>query len=251
VSAGLNRTEIAAIDELIKRSWMTDERWMTDEQREQERQRLLRHDEEVLQRLVRASPKTPWPKRVGPTSGRDGFLYVREKERLSEEQLALVVEVARRDGVVRYALAPGDPEIDIDQYWKRRDPSFKFILDRLNGVKSDDWDRAIDEAIDALLDSDIPLSRGTKLYLKEDRHERADSKRRQRNRDRARAVVINGQVDWLEQLLRDADFTDARTRAQDYLAHLWRKIEQQEGRARSRFSSGRALHTWVQWALER
>jgi hypothetical protein len=135
----LTPAEIAEIDELIKIG-----RW----QHEQERQRLLRHDEEELQRLIEQSPKTPWPKQVGPgpTSGRDGFLYVREEE--EGLQLAHVVEVARRDGVVRYALAPGDPKIDLDRHWERRDPSWQFVMDRLKGVKPDDVDRVIDEAIE-------------------------------------------------------------------------------------------------------
>jgi hypothetical protein len=243
----LSAAEVAKIDQLIEDH---RGRYGTDEQREQERQHRLRHDEEELQRLVQRSPETPWPKQVGPgpTSGRDGFLYVREEE--ERLQLAHVVEVARRDGVVRYALAPGDPEIDLDRHWERRDPSWQFVMDRLKGVKPDDVDRVTDEVIDELFDSDILLSRNTKQFIKEDRHERADPKRRQRNRDRALAIVISGQVSWLENLLRAWNFTAAKTRAEEYLARQWRETVKQDRRS-SRFSSGPALNAWVRWALKR
>jgi hypothetical protein len=239
----LSAAEVAEIDQLIE-----DHRSGTDEQREQERLRRIRHDEEVLQRLVLASPKTPWPKQVGPgpTSGRDGFLYVREEEGL---QLAHVVEVARRDGVIRYALAPGDPEIDLDRldrYWRKVDPSFKFILDHLNGVRPDGWDCAIQQAVaDLLLGTGMPpLSAATKQFVTDRYVCPPDPKRRERDQDRVRASVISGQVNWLENLLRHAGFTDARTRARAYLAPRWYKVVKEEG-GRPRFNSGEALSAWL------
>ena len=120
-----------------------DHRGLTDEQREQERQHRIRHDEEELQRLLQKSPETPWPKRVGPgpTPGRDGFFYVREEEGL---QLPHAVEVARRDGVIRYVLAPGYPETDIDRSDRYRmmmeENSLQFHLE---GVRN------ADEAVEA------------------------------------------------------------------------------------------------------
>jgi hypothetical protein len=232
----LSDAEVAEIAELIKlRHW----------QAEQEGLHLIRKDEEELQRLVRASPETPWPKSVGPgpTAGRDGFLYVREEEGLSEEQLALVVEVARRDGVIRYALAPGDG-IDVDRYWERRDPSFKFILDRLNGVKSDDVDRAIQQAVRDLFGDGMPLSAATKQFVIDRYVCPPDPKRRERDRDRSLATVIAAEVNWLVQLLKDEDYADAKTRAEAYLAPRWRRVVQQD-RGRSRFSSGEALSAWL------
>ena len=159
----LSAAELAEIDELIEL-----DRGGTDEQREEERQNLLRLDREKLNELVRASPTTPWPKQVGPgpTSGRDGFLYVREADGLTEAQRAHVVEVARRDGLIRYAPAPGDPGIDLDQCWRERDPSWHFITARLRDVHPGDIDRVIDEAVDDLLDSNIPLSQITKRFIK-------------------------------------------------------------------------------------
>jgi hypothetical protein len=160
-----------------------------------------------------------------------------------------VVEIARRDGLIRYALAPGEPGIDLDQYWRGRGSSWHFVMARLRGVHSDDIDRVIDEAVDDLLDSNIPLSQGTRRFIKEDRQQARDPKRRESNRDRALAFAIAGQLDSLTELLafgpgRDAGFKDARTRAAEYLAVLWRKIIQ-EDRGRSRFSSGPALAAWL------
>jgi hypothetical protein len=249
----LSAAEIAEIDELI-----VLDGGGTDEQREWERLNCLRLDQDKLQELFRASPTTPWPKQVGPgpTSGRDGFLYVREADGLPEAQLAHVVEIARRDGLIRYALAPGEPGIDPDQYWRKRDPSWHFVMARLRGVPPDDIDRVIDKAVDDLLDSNIPPSQGTKQFIKADRQKARDPKRRERDRDRALALTIAGQLDSLTELLafgpggalrafpRDSGFKDARTRAAEYLAVLWRKIVQ-EDRGRSRFSSGPALAAWL------
>jgi hypothetical protein len=154
-----------------------------------------------------------------------------------------VVEIARRDGLIRYALAPGDPEIDLDQYWER-DPSLHFVMGRMRGVHSDDIDRVIDQAVDDLLDSNIPLSQFTKQFIKADRQKARDPKRWERTRDRTLALTIASRLDWLTGLLAHAGFKDARTRAAEYLAVHWRKIVQ-EDRGRSRFSSGPALAAWL------
>jgi len=238
----LSAAEIAEIDELIEL-----DRGGTDEQREEEHQNLLRLDQDKLDELFRASPATPWPKQVGPgpTSGRDGFLYVREADGLPEAQRAHVVEIARRDGLIRYALAPGDPGIDVNQYWRKRDPSWHFVMARLRGVPPDDIDRVIDEAVDDLLDSNIPLSQITKQFIKADRQKARDPKGWERTRDGVLALAIASQLVWLTELLaRHAGFKDARTRAAEYLAVHWRKIVR-EDRGRSRFSSGPALAAWL------
>jgi hypothetical protein len=163
--------EIAEIDELIEL-----DRGGTVEQREEEHQNRLRLDQEKLNELVQASPTTPWPKQVGPglTSGRDGFLYVREADELPEAQRAHVVEIVRRDGLIRYALAPGEPGIDLDQYWRKRDPSLHFVMARLRGVRPDDVDGRIDEAFDDLLDSNIPPSQATKQFIKAPSRQKSD-----------------------------------------------------------------------------
>jgi hypothetical protein len=196
----LSAAEIAEIDELI-----VLHRGGTDEQREWERLNNLRLDQDKLDELFRASPTTPWPLQVGPgiTPGRDGFLYVRESDGLPEPQRAHLVEIERRDGLVRYALAPGEPGIDLDQYWGKRDPSWHFVMARLSGVHPDDVDRVIDEAVDDLLDSNIPLSQSTRQFIKADRQQARDAKLRERNRDRALALNIAGQLDWLTKLGRE------------------------------------------------
>jgi hypothetical protein len=110
-----------------------------------------------------------------------------------------------------------------------KDPSWHFVRSRLSDV--DDYDRVIDD----LLDTDIPLSRKVRQYIK-DNYRCAE--RRESNRKRSVALIISHEVDRLADLLRD-DFTDPKTRAQEYLARHWRKIFG-EG-----FSSGRALNMWV------
>jgi hypothetical protein len=69
----LEAHEIAEIDKLIE-----IRRRQQQEQQQEEGRRLFREDEEELQRLMRVSPETPWPQRLGPgvTSGGDGFHYV-------------------------------------------------------------------------------------------------------------------------------------------------------------------------------
>jgi hypothetical protein len=227
----LEAHEIAEIDKLIEiRHW----------QQQEEGRHLFREDEEELQRLMRVSPETPWPQQPGPgvTSGGDGFHYVREADGLPEAWRGNVVEVARRDGMIRYALAPGDG-IDTDQYWMRRDPSWHFVLARLKGVDPNDWDRVIQQAIGDLIDAGIPLGRYTMAYIKGRFLFPPDPKDREEDQDQILAHVIAHEVGWLTDLLHD------KQRAQAYAAHHWRKV------AHGRFSSGPALNMWLRRALNK
>jgi hypothetical protein len=170
------------------------------------------------------------------------YVYVREKAEVPAGH-PFLREVARRDGMIRYAWK-GGLTFGFSQTWKQ-DPSWQFVMTRLEGVPANDWDRVIDKAIDDLLDTDISLSQGTRQYLKEGRHTtRADMKRREDDRDSILAYCIARDLNGLEELLHDARFKDARTRAAEYLAGHWRKTVQQD-RDRKRFSSGPALTTWL------
>jgi hypothetical protein len=241
----LTPDEVAKIDELIAQRERQETRQKTEWecqdiilQEERERQVLLREDHTV----------GPWPEpeRLGPrtTLGDGDYVYVREG---GEDEVPaghpFLREVARRDGMIRYAWT-GGLTIDLDQIWSKA-PSWQFVMTRLKGVPANDWDRVIDKAIDDLFDTDIPLSQGTRQYLKEDRHTtRADLKRREHNRDRILAHCIAYELDRLVDLLHDAGFKDARTRAAEYLAGHWRKVVWQD-RGRPRFSSGPALTAWL------
>jgi hypothetical protein len=234
----LSAAEIAEIHELIARRHQETE-W--------ECQEIIRREEKEQQVLLREDHTAgPWPERLkrGFTELGDGYCYVREGDKVHEVPAGhpFLREVARREGMIRYAWT-GGLTFDLSQHWER-DPSWQFVMTRLEGVPANDWDRVIDEAIDELLDTDIPLSQGTRQYLKEDRHARADPKRREHDRDRILALCISGQLPWLVELLRDAGFKDEKTRAAEYLAGDWRKIVRQD-RGRSRFSSGPALTTWL------
>jgi hypothetical protein len=236
----LTPTEVAEIDGLIERRW-----W----QQEQEGAALIRKDEDELKRLLRVSADTPWPKQLGPgiTSGGDGYLYVRKEKDLSDEQRALVVEVARRDGVIRYALATGDGPSDLSQYWSKRDAGWDFVMSRLQGVHVDDFDRTLDQAIDELLDTNITAGPYTRAYIKYDRHARVNPKRRAHDQKRALASSIDAAVKWLTDLLQDAGFVDAKMRAEAFMASHWRKVVN----GRSRFATGPALNTWLRTTLKR
>jgi hypothetical protein len=237
----LSPDEIAKIDELIEarheqRAWEGQEIFR---QAERERQILLREDHTV----------GPWPEpeRLGPRTTLDDGDYVYVREGGEDEVPAghpFLREVARRDGMIRYAWT-GGLTFDLSQTWKQ-DPSWQFVMTRLEGVPANDWDRVIDKAIDDLLDTDIPLSQGTKQYIKEDRHTtRADLKRREHDRDRILAHCIAYELDRLVELLHDAGFTDPRTRAAEFLCGHWRKVVKQD-RDRKRFSSGPALTKWLE-----
>lgn len=239
----LSAAEIAEIDELI-----AQRRQETRQETEWECQDIILQEERERQILLRADHSVgPWPEpaRLGPrtTLGDGDYVYVREG---GEDEVPaghpFLREVARRDGMIRYAWT-GGLTFDLSQTWKQ-DPSWQFVITRLEGVPANDWDRVIDKAIDDLLDTNIPLSQGTKQYIKEDRHERADPKRREHDRDRILARCIASELDRLVELLRDAGFKDAKTRAAEYAAGHWRKTVQQD-RGRSRFSSGPALAAWL------
>jgi len=237
----LSAAEIAEISELIKAG---------HEQAAWEGQEISRQEERERQILLRADHTVgPWPERLelrGSTETGDGYLYVREGDKVHEvpAEHPFLREVARRNGVIRYAWT-GGLTIDLDQIWSN-EPSWQFIMARLKGVHPDDFDRAIDKAVDDLLDSDIALSRRTKQYLKADRHARADPKRRERGRDRALAFVLADGLSWLTDLLKG--YNDAKTRAAEFLAYQWREIERDRGR--SRFSSGPALAAWLRRHLD-
>ena len=130
--------------------------------------------------------------------------------------------------------APAKCRVDFGKQLWSKDPSWYFVRSRLRGA--DDCDRVIDD----LLDTDIPLSRKVRRYIK-DNYRCAE--RRERNRKRSLALIISHEVDRLADRL-SADFTNPKTRAQEYLARHWREVF---GKG---FSSGRALHAWVQWTLK-
>lgn len=114
------------------------------------------------------------------------------------------------------------------QLWSK-DPSWYFVRSRLRD--EEDCDCVIDD----LLDTDIPLSRKVRQYIK-DNYRCAE--RRESNRKRSLALIISYEVDRLADRLR-ADFDDPKTRAEEYLARHWRKV------FRGGFLSGRALNMWV------
>jgi hypothetical protein len=116
-----------------------------------------------------------------------------------------------------------------------KDPSWHFVRSRLSDV--DDYDRVIDD----LLDTDIPLSRKVRQYIKDNYR---CAKRRESNRKRQVALIIRTCVDRLADWLRD-DFRDPKTRAEEYYARHWRKV------FGGGFSSGPALNTWMRKHLTR
>jgi hypothetical protein len=238
----LTNAQIAEIGELIEAKHQQDEqerRWHVEEHKlREERNRRL---------LAREDPAGgAWPERLGAGSTEfDGYVYVREGDKAHEVPNGhpFLVEMARRDGMIRYAWRTPAPDvIDLNNYWAKRDPSLHFVMSRVQGIHVDDWDRALTQAIDELLDTDIPLSRYTKEYIKY--HRQVDTKRRKIDLDRSLAFVMVAEMKWLEDLLRDAGFADAKTRAEEYLARHWRKIVRQD-RGRWRFSSGPALSAWL------
>ena len=149
-------------------------------------------------------------------SGRDGFLYVREAD--GPLETASVVEIARHNGVIRYALAPGSDTYDA------HDPGWRFILARVRGIGTDNFDRVFDEAVNDLLDTNITLSPDIRQIIKGDRQTARDPKRRERNKDDALAFAVENHVRFVAGLLRDAGYKDAQTRAAEHAADHWRKI---------------------------
>jgi hypothetical protein len=141
--------------------------------------------------------------------------YQQDEEDPSEEVPSAEPSPARRVNMMK-------------QLWSK-DPSWHFVRSRLRD--EDDCDRVIDD----LLDTDIPLSRKVRQYIK-DNYRCAE--RRESNRKRSVALIISHEVDRLADWLRD-DFTDPKTRAEEYLARHWRKV------FGGGFSSGQALNMWV------
>jgi hypothetical protein len=230
----LTDAEVAAIDELMKLRHQQNQ-WEVEDQ--------VGQDEEQRQRLLHSDHSAePWPGRLKPgtVSGIGDYIYAREEVPAKPDW----IEVARRDGMVRYvpkALLARD-EINLDDYWRKRDPSLHFVMSRLKGVSVNDWDRKIDEALKDLLDTDIPPSQDIKQLIKA-RYQPVP-KQRERDQDRALASVINAEVEWLTELLADAGYTDAKTRADACAALHWRKVVHQD-RGRWRFLSGEALAAWM------
>jgi hypothetical protein len=230
----LTEAESAAISELIE---------LRHQQNQWEIEHQSRLDEERRQRLLRSDHGAePWPERLDPGMVSSVGDYIYAHEGVTADPYW--IEVARRNGWVRYVskayLAPYG--IDLEDYLCKRDPSWHFVMSRLPG---NDWsDRAIQQAIGELLDTGIPLSQETRQFIK-DRYVCPPAlKQRERDQDRVLASVINDEVEGLTELLADAGFTDAKTRAESYLAPHWRKVVQQD-RKRSRFSSGEALAAWL------
>jgi hypothetical protein len=245
MNTDLSPAEIAEIDELIR---------LRHEQVKLEGEEIICQEERERQILLRADhTKGPWPVRLEHATSDGDYVYVREGDKPHEVPAGhpFLIEVARRDGMIRYAWT-GGLTFDLNQYWNKRDPSWHFVMERLRGVAPNDWDRVIAQAIsDLIVDRRIPLGEYTLHYIK-DRHVcPPDPKRRARDQERALASVIDGQVDWLAGLLKDAGFKKgAKTRAREYLAPHWRKIVQQDCGC-WRFSNGEALRKWVQWVLKR
>jgi hypothetical protein len=241
----LSDAEVAEIDERIARR---------HQQKQWEIEHEIRMDEEQRQRLLHNDhTEGPWPDRLEPgtVSGVGDYVYTREEDAPLSKRRGFL-EVARRDGMIRYVqkalLEP--PGIDLDDYWRKRDPSWQFVMERLKGVPSNDWDRAIQQAIKDLFKTNIPPGPYTKAYL-EAFYVDPDSRRRKRDQERALASVIAAEVDWLTKLLTEPKkFADAKTRAQAYLAPRWRKIVLDD-RGRGLFSSGRALDQWLRDVLKR
>ena len=103
-----------------------------------------------------------------------------------------------------------------------------------------DADRVFAEAIDDLLDTDIPLSPSIKHVIKSDRLNARNPKRRKHNKDAALAYVIAHFVRFVEGVLRDAGYKkEAKGRAEKYAAKHWRDVMQKG------FSSDRAVKMWL------
>jgi hypothetical protein len=241
MNTDLSPAEVAEIDELIRLKHQQVKWEAEDIICEAERERQI--------------PKGPWPEpeqlvEHGQTSDAD-YVYVREGDKAHEVPAGhpFLIEVARRDGMIRYAWT-GGLTFDLDQYWKRRDPSWHFVMERLRGVAPNDWDRVIAHAIGELIDRRILLGEYTLHFIKDRHVSPPDPKRRARDQERTLAAVIGDQVKWLAGLLKDAGYMDAKTRALKYLAPRWREIGKQDC-GRGRFSSGEALRVWLRWARKR
>jgi hypothetical protein len=238
MNTDLSPAEVAEIDKLIR---------LRHQQVQQEGQEIICREEKERQILLRTDhTKGPWPERLEHGSTEFGdYVYVREGDKAHEVSAGhpFLIEVARRDGMIRYAWT-GGLTFDLSQYWNKYDPSWQFIVDRAAGVPPSDWDRAIQQAIKDLFRTNMPVGPYTKAYLEAFCVSPADPKRRKEDQEQALAALIGGQVKWLADLLDEAEFDDPTTRAREYLAPLWRKIVKQHC-GRWRFSSGEALSAWL------
>jgi hypothetical protein len=112
----LSAAEITKIDELIEAG---------HEQAAWEGQEVFRRAERERHILLRADHTVgPWPERPGPRATLDDGDYVYVREGGKAEVPAghpFLREVARRDGMIRYAWT-GGLTFDLSQYWKR-DPT--------------------------------------------------------------------------------------------------------------------------------
>jgi hypothetical protein len=130
-----------------------------------------------------------------------------------------------------------------DPFYAPSDLGVQFILARVRDVGTDNFGRVLDGAVNDLLGTSIPLSPVIRHLIKGDRQTARDPKRREHGDDAALAFAVENHVRFIAELLRDAGYTDAQTRAAKHAAAHWRKIARQDGRAR--FTSGRALTMWL------
>jgi hypothetical protein len=154
-----------------------------------------------------------------------------------------LVEVARRDGMIRYAWR-GGLTLDLGRFWERRDPSWYSVLERIRGVDPKDCDGVIRQTIGDMIDRGIPLGPYTRQFIKASYVLPPEPKDREKDLDRALASVISDQLEWLVELLEDAGYKDPKTRAAAYVAPHWRKVVNEDG-GHGRFLSGEALSTWL------
>jgi hypothetical protein len=155
-----------------------------------------------------------------------------------------LVEVARRDGMIRYAWR-GGLTLDLGRlFWKRRDPSWYSVLERIRGVDPNDCDGVIRQAIGDMIDRGIPLGPYTRQFIKASYVLPLEPKDREKDLDRVLASVISDQLEWLVELLEDAGHKDPKKRAAAYVAPHWRKVVKEDG-GHGRFLSGEALSTWL------
>jgi hypothetical protein len=128
------------------------------------------------------------------------------------------------------------------QRWSKTDPGWQFVWSH---PSSDRF-----QVIDDLLDSDIPMGRHARGFVKDVLRELRDPNRRERDGDRGLPFAVAIEVDIVADLLKANGFEDAKTRAEEYLARQLREAVKRD-RKHARFSSGPALNTWVRWALKK
>jgi hypothetical protein len=81
--------------------------------------------------VVQCYDEVPWPKQLKPNTvhafGGDDYIYTREGTKLSARLRARWVEVARRDGMIRYALAQPAPRYDAFEEPPQWDAQRQFL----------------------------------------------------------------------------------------------------------------------------